>query len=169
MDIPLKIGISACLLGQLVRYDGGHKHDPFLAETLGRLVSLVPLCPEAGCGLGIPREAMRLVGDPATPRLITIHSGIDHTRRMEAWAARRVAELAREGLCGFILKARSPSCAVTDAPVCAADGTPLTTGAGLFTRALMAALPRLPLADENRLHDPLFREEFLARLRRQER
>jgi uncharacterized protein YbbK (DUF523 family) len=165
----LKIGISACLAGQPVRYDGGHKLDPFLADTLGRFLSFVPVCPEAECGLGVPRETMRLVGDPAAPRLVTTGSAQDRTRLLADWASQRVAELAREGICGFILKARSPSCAVTDAPICAADGTPLATGAGLFTRALMAALPQLPLADENRLRDPAFREAFLARLRHQER
>jgi len=168
METSLKIGISACLLGHKVRYDGGHKLDPFLADTLGQFATLVPVCPETECGLGVPREVMRLVDDPARPRLITIHSGLDHTDRMARWAARRVEELAKDDLCGFIFKSRSPSCAVTDAPVCAADGTPLAAGAGLFTRALMAALPQLPLADENRLHDPAFREGFLARLGRQE-
>lgn len=161
MESPIRIGISACLLGERVRYDGGHKRDPLLAETLGRFVTFVPVCPETECGLGVPREIMRLAGDPASPRLVTIHTRMDLTAPMEEWAARRVEELAGEGLAGFIVKSRSPSCALHDAPIIAA-----AAGPGLFTRALMHRLPLLPVEDESRLHDPALREKFLARLPR---
>lgn len=164
METPLKLGISACLLGQPVRYDGGHKLDPFLAETLGRFVTFVPVCPETECGLGVPREAMRLVGDPAHPRLVTIHSGIDQTQRMEAWAAKRVEALAREDLCGFIFKSRSPSSGMERVKVYTGEGAPVKKGVGLFARAFMDRLPLLPVEDEGRLHDPVLRENFITRI-----
>lgn len=164
METPIKLGISACLLGQSVRYDGGHKLDPFLAETLGRFVTFVPVCPETECGLGVPREAMRLVGDPAHPRLVTIHSGIDHTQRMAAWAAKRVEELAREDLCGFIFKSRSPSSGMERVKVYTGEGAPVKKGVGLFARAFMDRLPLLPVEDEGRLHDPVLRENFITRI-----
>ena len=164
METPLKLGISACLLGQPVRYDGGHKLDPFLAETLGRFVTFVPVCPETECGLGVPREAMRLVGDPAHPRLVTIHSGIDQTQRMRAWAAKRVEELAREDLCGFIFKSRSPSSGMERVKVYTGEGAPVKKGVGLFARAFMDRLPLLPVEDEGRLHDPVLRENFITRI-----
>ncbi len=164
METPIKLGISACLLGQPVRYDGGHKLDPFLAETLGRFVTFVPVCPETECGLGVPREAMRLVGDPAHPRLVTIHSGIDHTQRMAAWAAKRVEDLAREDLCGFIFKSRSPSSGMERVKVYTGEGAPVKKGVGLFARAFMDRLPLLPVEDEGRLHDPVLRENFITRI-----
>ena len=93
MTYTIKLGISACLLGERVRYDGGHSHDPFLTDTLGRLVEFVAVCPEVECDLGIPREPMRLVGDPASPRLVTIATGRDLTDRMMRFARKRVVEL----------------------------------------------------------------------------
>lgn len=165
METLPKIGISACLLGEPVRYDGGHKRDPLLLDTLGRLVTFVPVCPEQECGLGVPREAMQLTGDPAAPRLVTLHTGQDLTSRMEQWAARRATELAAADLAGFILKSRSPSCAVHDTPIMAHSAAPAATGPGLFARALRRRFPLLPMEDEGRLHDPVQREKFLAQLR----
>ena len=161
-----KLGISACLLGEKVRYDGNHKRDSLLIETLGQFVTFVPVCPEAECGLGVPREAMHLIGDPTAPRLVTLHTRMDLTDRMTEWASRRVAALAREGLAGFLFKGRSPSCAIADAPILAGVEAPAATGPGLFARTLMACLPQLPVEDEERLRDPRQRERFLARLRR---
>ena len=108
-DERIKVGVSACLLGRAVRYDGGHKLDRYVTETLGRYFEFVPVCPEVECGLGVPRESMRLEGDPARPRLVTHASRRDLTDRMTAWAARRVEELAGEELCGFLFKSKSPS------------------------------------------------------------
>ncbi|MEW6595047.1 MAG: DUF523 and DUF1722 domain-containing protein [Thermodesulfobacteriota bacterium] len=164
MDSPLKLGISACLLGQPVRYDGGHKLDPFLAETLGQFVTFVPVCPETECGLGVPREVMRLIGDPASPRLVTSHTGVDLTDRMTRWAAQRVEQLAREDLCGFIFKSRSPSSGMERVKVYAGEGAPVKKGVGLFARAFMDRLPLLPVEDEGRLHDPVLRENFITRI-----
>jgi len=163
---PIRIGISACLSGEKVRYDGGHQRDPFLMETLGRFVEFVPVCPEAECGLGIPREAMRLVGDPENPRLVTIHSRKDHTGLMQEWAARRVVALEKEDLCGFICKSRSPSSGMARVKVYREDGlgSPRHTGVGLFARAFMAHFPLLPVEDEGRLQDPVLRENFITRI-----
>jgi len=148
MGDKLRLGVSACLLGQRVRYDGGHKLERFLTETLGPLVEFVPVCPEVECGLPVPREAMRLVGDPANPRLVTTQTGADHTERLLSWARQRAAELADAGLAGFILKARSPSCGIGDAEVCPAEGAPVVRADGLFTRILRQRCPLIPLWNE---------------------
>ena len=109
MLTKIKLGISSCLLGEKVRYDGGHKLDRFITETLGQLVEFVPVCPEVECGLGVPREAMHLVAAPDGPRLVTIRTQADYTERMLAWAQERLVELEHEDLCGFIFKSGSPS------------------------------------------------------------
>ena len=117
MTAKIKIGISSCLLGNAVRYDGGHKHDHFLADTLGRHVDWVPVCPEASCGLGIPREIMSLEGDPASPRIRTVWTGVDHTPLLQKWIKGELAVLADIGISSFVFKARSPSCGVREAKV----------------------------------------------------
>ena len=104
----IKLGIISCLLGQHVRYNGGHQLDHFLKDTLGKYVDYVPVCPEVECGFGVPREPFRLTGEPDRPRLMTTHTKQDFTDRMEAWARRRVAEIEGEGLCGFIFKGGAP-------------------------------------------------------------
>ncbi|MFZ5775188.1 MAG: YbgA family protein [Thermodesulfobacteriota bacterium] len=166
METLISIGISACLAGEQVRYDGGHKRDPFLMETLGPFVRFVPVCPEFECGLGVPREPMRLVGDPARPRLVTIHTKVDLTERMEAWAERKVVELEQENLHGFIFKSRSPSSGMERVKVYSAsgEGSPQHKGVGLFARAFMDHFPLLPVEDEGRLHDPALRENFITRI-----
>lgn len=106
---PVKIGIRACLLGHRVRYNGGHQHDRFITGTLGQFMEFVPVCPEVECGLGIPRETLRLVGDPAAPRLVTTRTGIDHTERMQTWARQKVRELSPLGLINhYVRKYGSP-------------------------------------------------------------
>jgi uncharacterized protein YbgA (DUF1722 family)/uncharacterized protein YbbK (DUF523 family) len=160
----VKIGVSACLLGENVRYDGGHKWDRFLTDTLGQYVEYVPVCPELECGLGVPREAMRLVGDPDAPRLVTIHTKRDHTDRMLEWADRRVRELENEDLCGFIFKSRSPSSGMERVKVYGPSGNPVRKGVGLFAKLFMDHFPRIPVEDEGRLHDPVLRENFIERI-----
>jgi uncharacterized protein YbgA (DUF1722 family)/uncharacterized protein YbbK (DUF523 family) len=164
MSESIRVGVSACLLGQNVRYDGGHKRDAYIVETLGRHFEFVPVCPEVECGLGVPREAMRLMGDPDAPRLVTIKSGTDLTERMNAWAARRVEELAGEGLCGFLFKAKSPSSGMTRIKVYNDKGSPAERGVGLFARAFMDRFPLLPAEDDGRLHDDKIRENFIERI-----
>ncbi len=163
-QIPIKVGISACLLGQNVRYDGGHKHDHYITDTLGRYLEFVPVCPEVEAGFGIPRETLRLVGDPAAPRLMTTRSKKDMTETMTEWAKGRVRELARENLCGFIFKSRSPSSGMARVKVYRNSGQPSPTGVGLFARQFMDHFPLLPVEEEGRLHDPVLRENFIERL-----
>lgn len=157
----LKIGVSSCLLGNEVRYDGGHKHDRYITGTLGTYFTFVPVCPEVECGLPIPREAMRLVGDPQSPSLVTNKTGVDHTERMTNWAKRRVAELENEDLCGFIFKNRSPSSGMERVKVYDANNVPQSAGVGIFARIFMAHFPLLPVEEEGRLHDMRLRENFI--------
>ncbi len=161
MTDKIRLGISTCLLGEPVRYDGGHKWDRFITDTLGKYVEFVPVCPEVECGLGVPREAMRLVGDPRNPRLVTVRSGVDHTDRLLTWARRRVRELAKEDLCGFIFKSDSPSSGMERVKVYGSSGSPVKTGVGLFARTFMEHFPLLPVEEEGRLHDPKLRENFI--------
>ena len=161
----IKVLVSACLLGEKVRYDGGHKRDLFLIETLGPFVEWVRVCPEADCGLPVPREAMRLVGDPNHPRLVTNKTGVDHTERMERWAKARLEELSGLDLCGYICKKDSPSSGMERVKVYGTgDGIPARTGAGVFTRMFMERFPRIPVEEEGRLTDPVLREMFIERV-----
>lgn len=160
----MKLGISACLLGRNVRYDGGHQLDRYLRDTLGAFVEWVPVCPEVECGLPVPREAMRLVGDSASPRLVTQRTGEDHTDRMLRWAAKRLAELEKERLCGFVFKIKSPSSGMRDVKVYRAGGGVGADGVGIWAREFMRRFPLLPVEDDGRLHDPALRENFIERV-----
>jgi uncharacterized protein YbgA (DUF1722 family)/uncharacterized protein YbbK (DUF523 family) len=164
MGGKIKLGISACLLGENVRYDGGHKLDRFLTDTLGEYVDYVPVCPEFECGLGVPRESMRLVGNPDAPRLVTTTTKQDHTQQMLKWAAKRVAHLEKEGLSGFVFKKNSPSSGMERVKVYNDKGMPVKKGVGLFARGFMEHFPLLPVEDEGRLHDPKLRENFIERI-----
>lgn len=160
----LRIGVSSCLLGMKVRYDGGHKYNSFIVRTLGPFVEFVPVCPEVECGLPVPREAMRLVGDPAAPRLMTQKSGVDHSERMQRWAAGRLDELERENLCGFIFKSKSPSSGMERVKVYDEAGGVRKIGIGLFARALMERFPLLPVEEDGRLEDTAIRDNFIERV-----
>ncbi len=160
----IRIGISTCLLGEKVRHDGGHKHDRYLTQTLGRYFEYVPVCPEYECGLGVPRESMRLVGDPDSPRLVTTKTKVDMTRRMTEWANRRVRELEREDPCGFIFKSRSPSSGMQRVNVYDEKGMPSKTGVGIFAGIFMEHFPLIPVEEEGRLHDPGLRENFIEQV-----
>ncbi|MBE0556440.1 MAG: DUF523 and DUF1722 domain-containing protein, partial [Proteobacteria bacterium] len=160
----ISLGISTCLLGEKVRYDGGHALDRFLKETLGAYVRYVPVCPEVECGFGIPREAMRLTGDPEHPRLVTTRTGVDHTERMEAWAGTRAAGLEHDNLCGFIFKSNSPSSGMERVKVYDEKGVPRKIGVGVFARTFMEHFPLVPVEEDGRLHDPILRENFIDRI-----
>src|SRR4030066_444615 len=160
----VKLGISTCLLGENVRYDGGHKLDRFLKDTLGRYVEYVPICPEVECGLGIPRESMHLEGEPEYPRLMTTRTRQDMTRRMVNWARKRVVQLKREDLCGFIFKSNSPSSGMGRVKIYPENKMPVKKGVGIFAGIFMKQFPLLPVEDEGRLHDPGLRENFIERI-----
>ena len=160
----IPIGISACLLGENVRYNGGHALDRFLRDTLGTYVHYVSVCPEVECGFGIPRETFRLLGDSKRPRLVTSRTGVDHTDRMEAWARKRVGELENDDLCGFIFKSDSPSSGMERVKVYDDKGVPRKIGVGLFARVFIEHFPLIPVEEEGRLHDPILRENFIERI-----
>ena len=161
---PLRLGISRCLLGDEVRFDGGHKRDNFLTDVLGRYVEWVPVCPEVEAGLGTPREAMRLVGDSQHPRLVTIKSGTDHTRAVERMSTHRVEELEELDLSGYVFKKDSPSCGVERVRIFKEHGMPGRNGVGLFARAFIEQFPLIPVEEEGRLCDPTLRENFIERV-----
>jgi len=165
VERPVRLGVSACLLGQPVRYDGGHKHDRWITGVLGKHVGFVPVCPEVEAGFGVPRESMRLVGDPGAPRLIANRSGQDFTQRMADWARRRVEELSTENLCGFIFKSGSPSSGMERVKIYPEKGgMAVRGGSGLFAKAFMERFALLPVEDEGRLSDARLRENFIERI-----
>jgi uncharacterized protein YbgA (DUF1722 family)/uncharacterized protein YbbK (DUF523 family) len=161
VEDKIRLGISTCLLGENVRYDGGHKRDRFIIETLGQFVEFVPVCPEVECGLPVPRESMHLAGDPQSPRLVTTRSKIDHTERMVHWARKRVGELERENLCGFVFKSNSPSSGMERVKIYNEHGIAQKTGVGMFARAFMDHFPLIPVEEDGRLHDIRLRENFI--------
>lgn len=163
MTEPIKIGVSACLLGEHVRYDGGHKHDHYITDVLGRYFTFVPVCPEVGCGLPTPREAMRLEGDPAAPRLMTRQTRLDKTDQMLAFCAAKILEMENEDLCGFIFKKDSPSSGLFRVKIYN-NGQAQKVGSGLFAAAMARHFPLLPMEEEGRLNDPDIRENFIERI-----
>jgi uncharacterized protein YbbK (DUF523 family) len=163
-DPPIRLGVSSCLLGNPVRFDGGHKRHCFVSDRLGDGFEWVPVCPELEAGLGVPRPAMHLVERRGQLQLVEVESGRDHTPRMERFATRRVGELRSLDLRGFVLKKDSPSCGMTRVEIQGAKGALRQEGRGLFAAALMEACPNLPVEEEGRLDDPSLRESFLARV-----
>ena len=164
MTAPIKIGISSCLLGNNVRYDGSHKLDEFIIKTLGTFVEFVPVCPETECGLGIPRDPMRLEGNIDMPGLIVIKSGKDLTTKMKKWSVKRVIELKKEDLCGFIFKSKSPSCGIKQVDIFDKKGEPAHKGTGLFAQQFMIEFPLVPVEGEESLHHTDLREKFIERI-----
>ncbi len=164
MEDKIRLGISTCLLGENVRYDGGHKHDRYITGTLGQFVEFVPVCPEMECGLPIPRESMHLEGNPELPRLVTSRTKVDHTDQMVAWARKRVKELEQEDLCGFIFKSNSPSSGMERVRVYNEKGIPQKIGVGMFARTFMEHFPLVPVEEDGRLHDLKLRENFIERI-----
>ena len=163
MKKPL-IGISKCLLGENVRYDGGHQLDRFLRDTLGQYVDFVAVCPEVECGLNIPREAMRLVDVDGAIRLMTRKTNIDMTDRMEKWMAGRLKELRHLPLCGFIFKAKSPSSGLKRIKIYTDKGGVRHDGIGVFANGFTQAFPLVPVEEDGRLHDAKLRDNFIERI-----
>jgi uncharacterized protein YbbK (DUF523 family)/uncharacterized protein YbgA (DUF1722 family) len=158
------IGVSACLLGEQVRYDGGHRRNAFLLEELAPHVRFVPVCPEVGIGLGVPRESIRLVRRGDRVRLLG-SAGVDHTDAMRRWADAVMGELRERDLSGFVLKKGSPSCGLERVRVWDADvQRPSRQGRGVFAQALVDAMPTLAIEEEGRLNDPGLREHFVDRV-----
>ncbi len=160
-----KVGISRCLLGDKVRYDGMGKQDHYIKDTLGTFFEFVPVCPEVEYGLPVPREAMRLVTTSGgNPRLVTVRTAVDHTEGMKAWSEKKLDELARQGLRGFIFKSRSPSSGLQGVKLYSGKGPPSKRGVGIFAFAFTKRFPLIPVEDEGRLNDPAIRENFIERV-----
>ena len=164
MDQIIKIGVSSCLLGKEVRYNGGHSHDRYVTGALGQHFTFVDVCPEVEAGFGIPRETLRLVGDPDAPRLMTTKTKKDFTDQMQDWAKRRVMELEKEDLCGFIFKKGSPSSGMERVRVYSDSGMPSNRGSGMFARAFMDHFSLIPTEEDGRLNDSTLRENFIERI-----
>jgi uncharacterized protein YbgA (DUF1722 family)/uncharacterized protein YbbK (DUF523 family) len=158
------MGVSSCLLGKEVRFDGGHKRDRFITDLLGRFVEWVPVCPEVELGMGTPRPALRLVGGGDDVRMIEVKSQHDHTRAMRTYSARRVRALRALHLSGYVFKKDSPSCGMTRVKIYPESGMPRREGMGLYASVLMEAFPNLPVEDEGRLNDAKLRENFIERV-----
>jgi uncharacterized protein YbbK (DUF523 family) len=166
---PIRLGVSSCLLGAEVRYDGGHKHDPYLTDVVGRWFEWVPVCPEVELGLGVPRPPIRLVHGGDNPRLVEPVSGDELTERMENYAREKVHQLQEAGLDGFILKGASPSCGVEGVKVFGQDESPSRNGVGVFARMLIRRWPDLPVAEEGWLENSDRRRDFFEHVLRHHR
>ncbi len=164
MTSKIRIGISACLLGREVRYDGGHKRDRFIADVLSEHAEFVPVCPEFEIGMGVPRETVRLEYHSDGVRMVAPKSGTDHTQKMRRYASKKSRDLGEEDLSGFILKKDSPSCGVFRVRLLDDEGMPSRKGRGLFAEALIERYPFLPVEEEGRLNDPHLRENFFERV-----
>ena len=163
-DAPIRVGISACLLGESVRWDGGHKRDRYLTEVLAPYFEWVPVCPEVEVGMQIPRPPVRLVGEGVEARLLEPKSGKDWTRAMQGYAARRLRGLAGQGLCGYVLKQGSPSCGMERVKVYGEKGMAEKNGTGVFAAALLRRFASLPVEEEGRLNDARLREAWIERV-----
>ena len=163
-SLPLRVGVSRCLLGDEVRYDGGHKRDNFLVDVLGRYVEWVPVCPEVEVGMGTPREAVHLIGNPRRPRMQTVQSARDVTHDMAAFSSRKVRDLEALELSGYVFKKGSPSCGMERVRILNQQGRSGRDGVGMFARAFMEHFPLIPVEEEERLGDAVLRENFIERI-----
>lgn len=165
LTLPAKIliGTSSCLLGENVRFDGGHKKDKFITGALAEYVDFYKVCPEADIGLGIPRPPIRLVGDTDSPEVVEVKNPEkNYTKKLTSYSSKKVKQLPL--LTGYILKSKSPSCGMTRVKVYQANGLPSQPGVGIFAKALLKQYPALPVEEEGRLNDPHLRENFIERV-----
>jgi uncharacterized protein YbgA (DUF1722 family)/uncharacterized protein YbbK (DUF523 family) len=160
-DEPIRLGISSCLLGAKVRFDGGHKRDRYLTDVLGEWFKWVPVCPELEIGLGVPRPTIRLIQGETHPRLVEPKSGEDLTERMEVYSHEKIDELMTKDLDGYILKRASPSCGMERVKVYTEAGMPVSNAPGVFARILKEKWPNLPTEEEGRLNDAHLRARFI--------
>ena len=161
---PIRVGISACLLGDKVRWDAGHKRDRYITDILGAYFRFIPVCPEVEVGMGVPRESVRLVGEISSPRMVGNKTGQDWSERMREYIAKRLKQLEKYNFSGYILKNDSPSCGMERVRVYQKSGIPLKQGRGFFGGAIVDHFPNLPIEEEGRLNDPALRENFIVRV-----
>lgn len=164
ISLPIKIGISACLLGEKVRFDGGHKHDRYLTDILGNFFEFVPSCPEVEIGMGVPRDSVRLVNVSQSIRLIGPKTGTDWTDKMISYSAKLVKKLTSVNFSGYILKSDSPTCGMERVRIYNKDGIPNKNGRGLFAEVFIKENPLIPVEEEGRLNDAKIRENFITRI-----
>jgi uncharacterized protein YbbK (DUF523 family) len=160
----IKIGISACLLGEKVRYDGGHKMDLLLKDSLEKYVEFVPVCPEVECGLGVPRKRMHLEGNPESPRLIVTDTGQDLTDLLLNWAEKRVIQMRKEDIRGFIFKSNSPSCGIRKVKFYSKENICVKAGVGIFAEMFVKHFQNVPIEDEVSLRNPGLCKNFIERV-----
>ena len=162
-DGKILIGISSCLLGEKVRFDGNHKLDNAIRTGLGEVFDFQPVCPEVGIGLGVPRPPIRLVGEPGVARAVGVKdSGLDVTEDLIRFAHKISKQLT--SISGYIFKKGSPSCGLLNVKIYKSNTQVLNTGTGLFAKEIIKAHPLLPVEEEGRLNDPLLRDNFLQRV-----
>ena len=163
-ELPLQLGVSACLLGEELRYDGGHKRHRYLVEILGPELSWIPICPEVELGMGIPRPPIRLEETEGSSRLVEMEGLIDHSAAMTRFSRNKLRQLKNVGLDGCILKSKSPSCGLGSVEVWL-SGRPIhREGSGFFAKELREGLPLLPLIEESGLEDVGQKEQFIERI-----
>ena len=165
MKEKIKIGMSSCLLGEEVRWDGDHKHDQYVRDVLGSYFDYVSICPEVDVGMGVPRETVALYGTLENPKMITKRSKTDWTKKMNHYTKDRIHELTKENLCGYVFKSKSPSCGIGKVPIYSEFGSSrVRRGSGMFASSFVKVFPLVPVEDEGRLHDPVIRENFIVRI-----
>ena len=165
MKEKIKIGMSSCLLGEEVRWDGDHKHDQYVRDVLGSYFDYVSICPEVDVGMGVPRETVALYGTLENPKMITKRSKTDWTKKMNHYTKDRIHELTKENLCGYVFKSKSPSCGIGKVPIYSEFGSSrMRHGSGMFASSFVKVFPLVPVEDEGRLHDPVIRENFIVRI-----
>ncbi|MDB6142847.1 MAG: hypothetical protein JWP80_1891 [Pseudomonas sp.] len=158
-----KLGVSACLMGVEVRYNGGHKQSQLCTGPLSDYFDFVPACPEVAIGMGIPREAIRLIGDPEHPQAIgSVHSELNVTQALADYGAHMATQM--DDICGYIFMQKSPSCGLERVKVYQDNGLPIPSGRGIYARAFCASRPDLPVEEDGRLNDPVLRENFITRV-----
>jgi len=163
-ETAVQVGISMCLLGEKVRFDSGHKKDRYLTDVLGAYFQWVPVCPELEVGMGVPREAVRLVGEPESPRMVGVKSERDWTEPIQEYSDTKINYLSSMNLSGFIFKSDSPSCGMERVRIYSTKGIPSKSGRGMFAFVFMKANPLIPVEEEGRLNDLPLRENFIVRV-----
>jgi len=164
MKNKITLGVSSCLLGEKTRYDGAHTKDQFITRVLGKWVEFISVCPEVECGFGVPREPLRLVGDPGSPSLISVYTRRDYTLPMLHWAQKRMLTLKEEDIWGVILKSKSPSCGIKRVKVYDKNGIAINQGRGLFARIFSEYFPLVPIVDEKEIHNPKTFKNFMDKI-----
>ncbi len=162
-DRPIRVATSSCLLGEEVRFNGGHKHNDYLTKTLARYFELIPFCPEVAIGLGVPRPPIRLVSNGGQVRALGVaDASLDVTGDLLEYGRTVASQLS--DVSGYIFKRASPSCGMERVKIYSSEGMPVDSGAGLYAQTIMQALPLLPAEEEGRLMDPVLRENFIERV-----